>query len=72
MSSMKGGNSSTNGSDLDKNNILKPTFDTLMEEGHKAFEAYHVDFKELFLSHCEVTRQGTILWDTTRIVFHKP
>jgi hypothetical protein len=37
-SSMKGGNSGTNRSDLDKNNILKPTFDTLTEEGRKAFE----------------------------------
>jgi hypothetical protein len=26
---MNGGNSSTNGSNLDKNNIIKPTFDTL-------------------------------------------
>jgi hypothetical protein len=32
-SSMKGGNSDNNGTDLDKGNILKPTFDTLMEEG---------------------------------------
>jgi hypothetical protein len=52
---MKGGNSGNNGSDLDKNNILKPTFDTLTEEGHKAFEAYHAAFKELFLSCCEMT-----------------
>jgi hypothetical protein len=29
---MKGGNSSNNGPDLDKGNILKPTYDTLMEE----------------------------------------
>jgi hypothetical protein len=36
-SSMKSGNSGTNRSDLDKNNILKPTFDTLTEEGCKAF-----------------------------------
>jgi hypothetical protein len=54
-SSMKGGNSSNNGSILDKNNILKPTFDTLMEEGRKAFEAYRTNLEELFLSHCEVT-----------------
>jgi hypothetical protein len=53
---MKGGNSSTNGSDLDKNNIIKPTFDTLTEEGHKAFEAYRDNLEELLLSHCEVTR----------------
>jgi hypothetical protein len=31
MPSMKGGNSGNNGSDLDKGNILKPTFDTSME-----------------------------------------
>jgi hypothetical protein len=31
MSSMKGENSGNNGSDLDKGNILKPTFDTLTE-----------------------------------------
>jgi hypothetical protein len=52
---MKGGNSSNNGSILDKKNILKPTFDTLMEEGRKAFEAYRTNLEELFLSHCEVT-----------------
>jgi hypothetical protein len=69
---MKGGNSDNNGSDLDKENILKPTFDTLMEEGHKAFKAYLADLEELFLSRCEVTRQGTVLQDTTPIVFNKP
>jgi hypothetical protein len=56
MSSMKGGNFDINGSDLDKNNILKPTFDTLIEEGRKVFKAYRADFEELFLSRCEVTR----------------
>jgi hypothetical protein len=30
---MKGGNSGDNRSNLDKGNILKPTFDTLTEEG---------------------------------------
>jgi hypothetical protein len=55
MSSMKGKNFGNNRSDLDKGNILKPTFDTLMEEGHKAFEAYRANLKELFLSRCEVT-----------------
>jgi hypothetical protein len=69
---MKGENSGNNGSDLNKNNILKPTFDTLMKEGCKMFEAYHANFEELFLSRCEVTRQGTVLKDTTSIVFHKP
>jgi hypothetical protein len=72
MSSMKGGNFGNNGSDLDKGNILKPTFDTLTEEGQHAFRAYIADLRELFLSCCKVTRQGTILRDTTPIVFHKP
>jgi hypothetical protein len=61
-----------NGSDLDKSNIPKSTFDTLTEVGHKAFESYLTDLRELFLSHCEVTRQGTVLQDTTLIVFNKP
>jgi hypothetical protein len=69
---MNGGNSSHNGSELDKGNIFKPTFDTLTEQGHKAFEAYHANLEELFLSRCEVTRQGTVLKDTTPIVFTKP
>jgi hypothetical protein len=37
---MKCGNPGHSRSDLNKGNILKPTIDTLMEEGHKAFEAY--------------------------------
>jgi hypothetical protein len=53
---MKGENSGNNGSDLDKGNILKPAFDTLMEEGSKAFETYLTDIQDLFLSHYEVTR----------------
>jgi hypothetical protein len=52
---MNGGNSDHNGYDLDKGNILKPTFDTLMEEGRKAFEAYCTNLEELFLPCCEVT-----------------
>jgi hypothetical protein len=69
---MKGGNFGNNGSDLDKGNIINPTFDMLMEEGRKEFEAYHTNLEELVLSHCEVTCQGTILWDNTPIVFNKP
>jgi hypothetical protein len=53
-SSLKGGNSGHNGSDLDMGNILKPTFDTLTEEGCKAFEVYHASLEKLFLSRCEV------------------
>jgi hypothetical protein len=67
---MKGRNSGNNGSDLDKGNILKPTFDTLMGGG--AFKAYRTNLEELFLSRCEVMRHGTVLKDTTPIVFNKP
>jgi hypothetical protein len=70
-SSMKGGNSDNNRSDLNKGNILKPTFDTLTEEGQHVFKAYITDLRELFLSRCEVAWQGTILRDTTPFVFHK-
>jgi hypothetical protein len=72
MSSMEGGNSGKSGSDLDKGNILKPTFDTLTEEGCKEFNAYCVKLQELVLSHCKVMRHGTILKDTTPIIFNKP
>jgi hypothetical protein len=61
MSNMKGGNSGNNGSDLDKGNILKHTFDTLTEEGRKTFKAYCANLGELFISCCEVTWQGTVL-----------
>jgi hypothetical protein len=71
MSSMKGGNSSTNGSDLDKNNIIKPTFDTLPGEGHKALKAYRVDLDELFYSCYEVTRQGRVLTHAALIIIRK-
>jgi hypothetical protein len=68
---MKGENSGTNISDLDKNNIIKHTFNTLMEEDHKVFKAYHTDIEELFLSRCEVTQQGAILKDTMPIIIRK-
>jgi hypothetical protein len=35
------------------------------------FGAYHTNLGELFLSCCEVTRQGTVLKDTTPIIFTK-
>jgi hypothetical protein len=69
---MNGENSGNSGSDLDKGNILKATFDTLTEEGRKAFEAYRANLEVLFLSRCEVMRHGTILKDTTLIIFNKP
>jgi hypothetical protein len=52
MSRMKGGNSGNNGFDLDKGNILKPTFDTLTEEDRKGFKMYCTNLEELFLSRC--------------------
>jgi hypothetical protein len=69
---MKGRNSSHNGSDLNKGNILKPAFDTLTEEGHRAFKAYRTNHEELFLLCYEVTQQGTVLKDTTLIILTKP
>jgi hypothetical protein len=71
-SSMKGENFGNNRSDLDKSNIIKPTFDTLIEESRKAFEVYHANLEKLFLSHCKVTWHETVLKDTTSIVFHRP
>jgi hypothetical protein len=68
---MKGGNSGHNGSDRDKGNILKPTIDTLTEEGRKAFKAYRANLEELFLSHHEVMWEGTVLKDTMPIIFTK-
>jgi tRNA A37 threonylcarbamoyladenosine biosynthesis protein TsaE len=61
---MKKGGSDVNGSDLDKNNIIKPTFDTLTEEYRKALETYHY-------SCYEVMRQGLILKDTMLIILCK-
>jgi hypothetical protein len=69
---MKGGNSGNNRSNLDKGNILKPTFDTLTKEGRKAFKAYRTNLEDLSLSRYEVMRHGTILKNTTPIVFNKP
>jgi hypothetical protein len=68
---MKGGNSSTNASDLDKNNIVEPTFDTLMEEVRKVLEACRTDLEELFYSRYEVTWQGAILKDAAPIIILK-
>jgi hypothetical protein len=68
---MKKGNSNTNGFDLDKNNIIKPTFDTLTEEGRKALDRYRADLDELFYSHYKVTRQGVVLKDAKSIIIHK-
>jgi hypothetical protein len=70
-SCMKKGGSDVNGSDLHKDNIIKLTFDTLMEEDHKALEAYRTEVDDLFYSCYEVTRQGLILKDTAPIIIRK-
>jgi hypothetical protein len=68
---MKKGSSGINGSDLDKNNIIEPTFDTLMEEDHSVLEAYRSVVDELFYSRYEVMWQGLVLKDTPSIIIHK-
>jgi hypothetical protein len=69
---MRGGSSGHNGSDLDKGNVLKPTFNTLTEDGRMPFKVYRANLEQLFLSCCEVTQQGIVLKETTPIVFTKP
>jgi hypothetical protein len=41
-------------SDLNKNNIIKPTLDHLSKEDRKALEAYHKEVDEIFLLRYEV------------------
>jgi hypothetical protein len=53
-SSMKKGGSNINGSDLNTDNIIKPTFNTLMEVDCKALEAYHAEVDALLYSCYEV------------------
>jgi hypothetical protein len=65
---MKKGGFDVNGPDLDKNNIVKHTFDTLTEDDHKVLETYCVDLEELFYSRYEVMRQGLVIKDTTPII----
>jgi hypothetical protein len=64
---MKKGDSDTNRSDLNKNNIIKATLDHLSEEDHKALEAYHKEVDEIFLSCYKVTWQGLIQKDAAPI-----
>jgi hypothetical protein len=70
-STMKKGVSSTNGSDLNKDNIIKPTLDHLLEEDHKTFEVYHKEVDDIFLSHYKVTRQWLIQRDAASINIRK-
>jgi hypothetical protein len=53
---MKKGGLSTNGSDLDKDDIIKPTLNHWSEEHCKVLEAYHKEVDEVFLSVYKVTR----------------
>jgi hypothetical protein len=70
-SSMKKGGSGVNGSDLNKDNIIKPTFDNLMEEDRKVLEACRAEVDELFYSCYEVTQQELILKDAASIIIYK-
>jgi hypothetical protein len=70
-SNMKKGDPDTNGSNLNKNNIIKPTLDHLSEEDRKMLEAYHKEVDEIFLSCYEVTRQGLVQKDAAPINIHK-
>jgi hypothetical protein len=53
-SAMKKGIPDTNGSDLNKDNIIKPTLNHLSEEDCKVIEAYQKEVDEIFLSCYEV------------------
>jgi hypothetical protein len=68
---MKKGDPDTNKSNLNKNNIIKPTLDHLLEEDRKALETYHKEVDEIFLSHYEVTRQWFIQKDAASINIRK-
>jgi hypothetical protein len=50
---MKKGGPDTNGSNLKKDNVIKPTLDHMTEEDHKALKACHKEVDELF-SHYKV------------------
>jgi regulator of RNase E activity RraB len=68
---MKKGDPSTNGSDLNNSNIIKPTLDHLSEKDRKTLEAYHKEVDEVFLSCYEVTRQGLLKMDVVPIIICK-
>jgi hypothetical protein len=60
-----------NGSDFNKDNNIKTTYDGLMEEDCKALEAYRAKVDELFFSCYEVMRQGLVQKDVAPIVIRK-
>jgi hypothetical protein len=45
---MKKGGSDVNGSDLNKDNTIKPTYDILTEEDRKTLQAYCAKVDKLF------------------------
>jgi hypothetical protein len=67
---MKKGDPGTNKSNLNKNNIIKPTLDHLLED-RKALETYHKEVDEIFLSRYEVTWQWFIQKDAVSINIRK-
>jgi hypothetical protein len=67
ISTMKEGDPNTNRSDLNKNNIIKPTPEHLSEVDCKMLETYHKEVDEIILSCYEVTRQGLIQRDIALI-----
>jgi hypothetical protein len=70
-SSKKKGGPNTNGSHLNKDNIIKPTLDNLTEEDRKALEAYHKEVDELFFSCYEVMRQELTQKNAASIIILK-
>jgi cytolysin (calcineurin-like family phosphatase) len=64
---MKKGVPGANESDLNKDNIIKPTLDYLSEEGQKALEVYHREVDDIFLSPYKVTRYVLIQKDAAPI-----
>jgi hypothetical protein len=68
---MKKGGSSVNESDLNKDSIIKPILDNLMEEDRKTLKAYHKEVDELFFSRYLVKRQRLTEKEAVPIVIHK-
>jgi hypothetical protein len=68
---MKKRGHNTNRSNLNKDNIIKPTLDHLSKEHYKALMAHHKDVDEIFLWRYEVTRRGLIQKDAALINLRK-
>jgi hypothetical protein len=70
-STMKKEDLSTNGFDLNKSNIIKPTLYNLLEEDRKVLEDYHKEVDEMFLPRYDVTRQGFVKRDDVLVTIRK-